>query len=204
MNIKKAFVFVHDLIVSGLAWVLAFHFRFNFSIPDVNRESLVWSLFIVVVVQGCVFWGFGLYRSLWRFASLPDLRRIVVAVLVSTLAYAMALVLYRRLDQVPRSVLLLDPILLVTFMGGAAFSYRSWKDGHLIPIRKLSGQICSGLGLGMRPLFFSVNYFEEASGKSWAYWTMTFRRKGTCCQESRFWGLFPNCHPMRKNTTFHR
>lgn len=148
MNIKKVVVFVHDLIVSGLAWVLAFHFRFNFSIPDVNRESLIWSLFIVVVVQGCVFWGFGLYRSLWRFASLPDLRRIVVAVLVSTLAYAMALVLYRRLDQVPRSVLLLDPILMITFMGGSRFLYRSWKDGHLIPIRKLSAKPVLVLGSG--------------------------------------------------------
>ncbi|MBL8023938.1 MAG: polysaccharide biosynthesis protein [Elusimicrobia bacterium] len=148
MHFKKAIVFLHDLLVAGLAWLLAFHFRFNFSIPDSNKESLLWSLVIVVSVQGVVFWGFGLYRSLWRFASLPDLRRIVLAVLVSTLAFVMALFLYRRLEQVPRSVLLLDPILLITFMGGSRFLYRSWKDGHLIPIRKLSATPVLVLGAG--------------------------------------------------------
>lgn len=148
MNYKKTIVFLHDLLISGLAWVLAFLFRFNFSIPESNIDGLVWSLLIVVIVQGAVFWGFGLYRSLWRFASLPDLRRIVVAVMVSTLSSAMALVLYRRLEQVPRSVLLLDPILLIAFMGGSRFLYRSWKDGHLIPIRKLSATPVLVLGAG--------------------------------------------------------
>lgn len=148
MNYKKILVFLHDLTVSALAWALAFYLRFNFVIPESNKESLIWSLAIVVLVQGVVFWSFGLYRSLWRFASLPDLRRIVLAVLVSTLAYVTALVLYRRLDQVPRSVLVLDPILLITFMGGSRFLYRSWKDGHLIPFRKLSSTPVLVLGAG--------------------------------------------------------
>ena len=148
MNYKKILVFLHDLTASGLAWGLAFYLRFNFDIPWANKESMVWSLAIVVLVQGVVFWSFGLYRSLWRFASLPDLKRIVLAVCVSTLAYVTALVLYRRLDQVPRSVLVLDPILLITFMGGSRFLYRSWKDGHLIPFRKLSSTPVLVLGAG--------------------------------------------------------
>lgn len=148
MNFKKILVFLHDLTASALAWGLAFYLRFNFDIPSTNKESLVWSLAIVVLVQGGVFWSFGLYRSLWRFASLPDLKRIVMAVVVSTLAYVTALVLYRRLDQVPRSVLILDPILLIAFMGGSRFLYRSWKDGHLTPFRKLSSTPVLVLGAG--------------------------------------------------------
>jgi FlaA1/EpsC-like NDP-sugar epimerase len=148
LNYKKILVFIHDLGVSALSWVLAFYLRFNFLIPESNRESLILSLVIVVGIQGLVFWSFGLYRSLWRFASLPDLRRLVLAVLVSTLAFVTALALSQRLDQVPRSVLVLDPILLITFMGGSRFLYRSWKDGHLIPFRKLSSTPVLVIGAG--------------------------------------------------------
>lgn len=159
IHLKKALVLLHDVLMSGVAWILAFQFRFNFMIPESNRESLVRSLAIVILVQGSVFWGFGLYRSLWRFASLPDLRRIFLAVVTSTLAFVMVLFLYRRLEQVPRSVLILDPILLISLMGGSRFLYRSWKDGHLIPIRKLSANPVLVLGAGhaasllMRELF---------------------------------------------------
>lgn len=164
MNHKKFLVFLHDLTVSGLAWILAFSLRFNFFIPESNKESMMFSLAIVILVQGVVFWGFGLYRSLWRFASLPDLRRIVLAVLVSTLAFVTVLVLFRRLDQVPRSVLVLDPILLVTFMGGSRFFYRSWKDGHLIPFRKLSSTPVLVLGAGHAA---SLLLRELSRGSEW-------------------------------------
>jgi FlaA1/EpsC-like NDP-sugar epimerase len=148
MNLKKVFVFLHDLSVAGGAWFFAFLLRFNFSFSDAWGPPFLWSIAPVVVVQGVVFWGFGLYRSLWRFASLPDLRRIVLAVLTSTLVLATVLFLYKRLDQVPRSVLILDPILLISFMGGSRFLYRSWKDGHLIPFRKLSSTPVLVLGAG--------------------------------------------------------
>ncbi len=148
MNFKKFLVFLHDVAATAVAWYAAFLLRFNFAIPPANLESLLWSMAIVVPLQAVVFWWYGLYRSLWRFASLPDLRRIVMAVFVSAGASATALFLYRRLDQVPRSVLVLDPILLVCLMGASRFLYRSWKDGHLIPFRKLATTPVLVLGAG--------------------------------------------------------
>ncbi|HNA60953.1 MAG TPA: polysaccharide biosynthesis protein, partial [Elusimicrobiota bacterium] len=83
MNFKKFLVFLHDVAATAVAWYAAFLLRFNFAIPPANLESLLWSMAIVVPLQAVVFWWYGLYRSLWRFASLPDLRRIVMAVFVS-------------------------------------------------------------------------------------------------------------------------
>src|SRR5688572_5853095 len=84
--------------------------------------TLLW----VVPVQALIFWFFGLYRGIWRYASVPDLKRIVAAVAVVALMLP-ALFLMLRV-AVPRSVLILDPVLLVMIMGGSRFAYRVWKE----------------------------------------------------------------------------
>lgn len=148
MNFKKILVFLHDVAWAGSAWTIAFLLRFNFAIPPENIQSLKWSLGIVLLVHALVYWRYGLYRGLWRFVSLPDLKQILAAVGVASLASAMALFLYHRLNQIPRSVFVMHPLLLVTALGGSRFSYRSWKDGHLIPIRKLGATPVLVLGAG--------------------------------------------------------
>jgi FlaA1/EpsC-like NDP-sugar epimerase len=90
----------------------------------------MWSaLGIVVPVQGAVFYAFGLYQGLWRFASVSDLKRILLACGVAGLATPAALVMAQH-AVVPRSVFILSPLLLVLLMGGVRFTYRAWKDGH--------------------------------------------------------------------------
>ena len=60
-----------------LAWIGAYWLRFNLGvIPEYYLESALENLLIVLVLQGVVFRYFGLYRGVWRFASLPDLIRI--------------------------------------------------------------------------------------------------------------------------------
>jgi FlaA1/EpsC-like NDP-sugar epimerase len=76
----------------------------------------------------------GLYRGLWRFASLPDLKRIAFAVTAAALATPAMLILFRVEAVVPRSVLLLDPILLLVIMGGSRLAYRAWKEHRLVAV----------------------------------------------------------------------
>jgi FlaA1/EpsC-like NDP-sugar epimerase len=121
-------VILHDLSAAVLAWLAAFWFRFNLALPPEFQSAALATLVWVVPVQAAVFWYFGLYRGIWRFASLPDLHRILKAVIVGAVAVPTLLVLFRVPEVVPRSVLLLDPILLVLFMGGSRFAYRAWKD----------------------------------------------------------------------------
>jgi FlaA1/EpsC-like NDP-sugar epimerase len=61
---------------------------------------------IVLLAQGLVLWRVGLYRGLWRFASVPDLFNLAKAALFGMIAIGLGLFLYNRLDEVPRTVLL--------------------------------------------------------------------------------------------------
>jgi FlaA1/EpsC-like NDP-sugar epimerase len=126
---RNILIFLHDLIMVALAWLGAYWLRFNLDIPAEFTFSMWSALGIVVPVQGAVFYAFGLYQGLWRFASVSDLKRILLACGVAGLATPAALVMAQH-AVVPRSVFILSPLLLVLLMGGVRFTYRAWKDGH--------------------------------------------------------------------------
>jgi FlaA1/EpsC-like NDP-sugar epimerase len=131
MNSRRLLALVHDVLAAAAAWVLAFWLRFNLDIPPEFEHSMLASLPWATALYSAAFLGFGLYRGLWRFASLPDLRRIVLAVGMGALAVPALFALVQAHFVVPRSVYLLAPVLLAVMMAGSRIAYRAWKEGHL-------------------------------------------------------------------------
>lgn len=146
--VRVILVFVHDLAAAALAWYLAYLLRFNFDISPAYLKGMFQTLLWVVPLQALVFWRFGLYRGLWRYASVPDLQRIFLAVGVGAMATALLLHLLLLGDLVPRSVLLLDPVLLILIMGGSRFAYRAWKERRFYGIAQREGNPVLVLGAG--------------------------------------------------------
>jgi len=112
----------------GFAWILAIIVRYEWPLfPDV--EATLWQVLpIVVGVQSSVLWYSGLYRGIWRFTSMPDLATILRAVLIGTLAIVLVLVLFNRLELIPRSSLLFYPFLLIFLLGMPRLLYRLWHE----------------------------------------------------------------------------
>lgn len=148
MKPRALLVFLHDVLVAMAAWVIAYWLRFNLDIPLHYRDAMIEALGPVIAVQSVFFLLFGLYRGMWRFASLPDLKRILMAAALGSMAALAVLFMLHRLGDVPRSVLLLDPLLLMTMMGGSRFLYRGWKDGHFSSPGRLGGEPVLVLGAG--------------------------------------------------------
>ena len=147
-NLRSFGAFIHDVIVAFLAWDLGFLLRFNFEIPANFYVHLYQTVFWVVLAQALVFVIFGLYQGVWRFASIPDLKRIIKAVIVAAIAVAALLLMIHPAVVVPRTVLILDPILLILLMGGSRFAYRAWKEHHLYGATLLQGQPVIVIGAG--------------------------------------------------------
>ncbi len=129
---NRTAAFTHDLIMVPAAWLGAFWLRFNLDeIPANHWDAALTALPLVVVAQGAVFCYFGLYRGVWRFASVPDLIRIAKAIGVGVLVAALAIFFTTRMQDVPRSVFPLYAILLVMFLGGPRLLYRWYKDRQI-------------------------------------------------------------------------
>lgn len=123
-------VVVHDLLMVWLAWYVANVARFAFETGSAPVQVLAPELIVVLGAQALVLWWTGLYRGLWRFASLPDIWNIVRAAAFGALAIALAMFLVNRLEGVPRAVLLLYPMLLMLLLAVPRFMYRRWKDSR--------------------------------------------------------------------------
>lgn len=121
--------FIFDAACIPIAWMGAYWLRFNLGqIPnDILLEStkfLPW----VFTIQVIAFYVFGLYRGVWRFASLPDLSRIIKAILVGSFVLITLLFLSTRLENIPRSVFPIYSMGLLILLGGARFGFRWLKD----------------------------------------------------------------------------
>ena len=126
------FVFVFDLSALVFAWAGGFLLRFNFDIPANFFAVLGWGLLFLLPAHAVACRIAGLYRGIWMFASLPDLKRVLRAVGVSTAALLVFFALYRVENQVvPRSLLMLYPMLMILYMGGGRAAYRMWKEHRL-------------------------------------------------------------------------
>ena len=151
MNPRAILALLYDLVAAAIAWTLLFWARFNFNIDsaDFTARDVARSLAFVVPVHAAVFVGLGLYQGLWRFASMADLRRIVLGAFIAAAGTAVLFVLVRPDSFIwPRSVLLLQPALLIILMGGARFAYRSWREHRLYGLAAAKGEPVLVLGAG--------------------------------------------------------
>jgi len=125
-------VIVHDLLWIPLAIWMAFWLRFNLGvIPSGQLHPLHLLITLSIPLQFMVFWYFGLYRGIWRFASIPDLLRIFKAVGAGVLLSFMLMFVWQRLEGVPRSALVLYPVILMIGLAVPRLCYRWMKDHHL-------------------------------------------------------------------------
>jgi FlaA1/EpsC-like NDP-sugar epimerase len=144
---RSTVVSLCDIVLVAAAWYLSFLLRFNFSIPAEFVHSLLVTLPWVIAAQALVFRLFGLYKGIWRFASLPDLQQLVRAVAAAAVCAPLIILLLQPL-VVPRSVYVLDPILLVMLMGGVRFAYRAWRENREFGALMARGKPVLVLGAG--------------------------------------------------------
>jgi FlaA1/EpsC-like NDP-sugar epimerase len=120
--------FLFDLLAVVVAWSFSYLIRFNGSVPHEFMHGGLMAMAWVLPIYALLFRALGLYRGLWVFASLPDLLRISKAVVAGGGIVMACAVMFQPMPLIPRSVLLLSPMLLFLFMGGARALYRAVKE----------------------------------------------------------------------------
>ncbi len=123
--------FLHDLLWVPAAILLAFWLRFNLGdIPTAYVDAFQHLIVVSLPIQALTFWYLGLYRGIWRYASMPDLLRILRAVLIGVSISFMIIFIWQRLENMPRTVFVLYPIILALGLAMPRIVYRWLKDHH--------------------------------------------------------------------------
>jgi FlaA1/EpsC-like NDP-sugar epimerase len=127
-KIRNRYILIGDILMSVISVLGSYIIRLEliWDFP-IYLASLFWMLGIALVVKPLIYYFFGIYRRIWRYASIRELVLILVAVTTASLIIAGAMLglFYGKVfTAFPRSVLIIDWLLSMTFAGGLRFLFR--------------------------------------------------------------------------------
>ncbi|NIQ38217.1 MAG: SDR family NAD(P)-dependent oxidoreductase [Proteobacteria bacterium] len=125
---NRVVVILCDALLVTLAFVFSYALRFNFDVPEFYRDQILRTLPILVPLTIAVFFFFDLYKGMWRYTGVRDLRAIILAVTVSTILTIVGLTFGYRFAGYPRSVFAINWFVLIVFIGGLRFQIRLVKE----------------------------------------------------------------------------
>lgn len=130
-KLRNRHFLIIDILIFSVTTVLALILRLDISIAlNSYKAGLVVTTILFLITKLAVFYGSGFYRRYWRYASIDELLQIAIAMAA---AVVLQVLLFSSLyhltnlpiDNLPRSLPLLDGLLSFVLVGGVRFSVRA-------------------------------------------------------------------------------
>ncbi len=125
---RRVVVIALHVAIVVAAYYSAFVLRFNGAIDPADFRIFMRTLPLVAATQLGVFIPFRLYRGLWRYVGIRDLKNIIGATLASTIIASVLIEWVLGVRGYPRSVYVIDALLLIVFLGGVRMGRRLYHD----------------------------------------------------------------------------
>jgi len=123
--LRNRTLFFVDIILTAAAVLGGYALRFELGAQFYDYlPSAYWMIGAAVVLKPTIYYLFGMYRRMWSYASINELKLIVAAVSTASVFTSMTVVILAALKAftgVPRSVLVLDWLLSIILIGGSRF-----------------------------------------------------------------------------------
>lgn len=114
---RIVFFLFADFLISLSTFFIAYNLRFNFDIPIAFFESFLLFFFILFFIKVGSFVYFRLYRTAWRFFSLYEVKKLLIAHILSYTVFIFIFYIFKdALEPFPRSVIIIDFSLSVVFI----------------------------------------------------------------------------------------
>jgi FlaA1/EpsC-like NDP-sugar epimerase len=144
LSSRRPFIVAAHAVLVVIANYLAFWLRFDGDIPaqywDMWLKTLPWLL----AIRGVTFIPLHLYDGMWQYVGVRDLRSIVIGAFSSTALFYLLTQFVLRLPAYPRSVYLIDSVLLVFLLAGLRLAWRLWRERR--PITQTRRVLIYGAG----------------------------------------------------------
>jgi len=126
--------------IDGLLSIIAFYRAYWLRLESFPAELII-NTIVVFFASIFSFVLLGVYKRIWRYSSTDDLIIITQATLMTVILAAFSLFLMTRLEDMPRSTMIIYFILLTILSGGIRISYRLLRDKTLAPIHNINERI---------------------------------------------------------------
>jgi FlaA1/EpsC-like NDP-sugar epimerase len=125
-TVKRGVALSVDAGLCVLTVWLAFYLRLGVFVP--LSEPLVWPLIASVLLALPLFISSGLYRTIFRYSGMPAMMAVVRVMWLYGLTFA-AIFTFYGVEGVPRTIGLIQPVLLLLFVGASRAASRIWLGG---------------------------------------------------------------------------
>jgi FlaA1/EpsC-like NDP-sugar epimerase len=128
---KRAIVMVVDAGLAVFSVWIAFYLRLGYFQPMFEERdglSLIPAVLVAVLVSTPIFIIFGLYRTIFRYSGAPAVLAVTKAIAVYGVIFASVFTLV-GVSGVPRTIGLLQPVVLFLFVALSRFVARFWFGG---------------------------------------------------------------------------
>ena len=136
---RRSLAFFHDISVAALSFWLALYLRVSGDFNILPLGAAFAASILFTATCGGVFWVYGLYRSVWAFASLRDLTKILNAVTLAVALFLAICFLTTRLEGVPRTVPFMAWFIMLAGLGGSRMVFRLLRERRLSALWLRSG-----------------------------------------------------------------
>ena len=144
---RRILLFFLDIAFIAVAISLSFLLRFDFIIPADAASLSLQCLFVALITKPLLFVTSGMYRNIWRYASIHDAYQIFKVVTSSSIVSAFVLILMDGPHSLPRSIYVLDWIILFALVAASRLIWRIYREIKFIPIlRKGKRTLIIGAG----------------------------------------------------------
>ncbi|HHV63960.1 MAG TPA: polysaccharide biosynthesis protein, partial [Peptococcaceae bacterium] len=131
---RTLFFMLLDAVLINLALFGSFYLRFEEGLPAEYIKTYINASLVATVALLIAFHLFGLYRNIWRYASVGELLSIVYAVSVGA-AVTITIVYFISPMRLPHSVSALFWLILIVLVGGLRFSARVRQENSIFAVR---------------------------------------------------------------------
>ena len=127
-NSRALVVFVHDIIMTALSFGISAYLRLGEEFFIAQNDRVFAGVLTLVVSSAVIYWRVGLYKGVWRYASVQDLVAIAKAVSLTLLVFILVMFVWTRLETLPRSLPFINWLVLMAMLGGPRLAYRIFRD----------------------------------------------------------------------------
>jgi FlaA1/EpsC-like NDP-sugar epimerase len=136
---RNRYFLIGDILLIALSVFASFLLKFELG-PDLYTylPGMFWMIGAALIIKPLIYYEFGLYRKMWVYASIQELRLIVIAVTAASIPVGLAVVgmFYLGLFHgFPRMAILIDWALSLIFVGGLRLSARLLAENRKLNLR---------------------------------------------------------------------
>ena len=124
--IKPLITLSYDAIMAAIAFLLAIWLRYDFNMPE--NLNYTWHAVVYAALCFNIFYLANMHRTIWHYTTTRDLIKLGAVISLCVLIGGTMLAILTRLENFPRSALILTPMLHMAFCVAPRFLLRTLRD----------------------------------------------------------------------------